>query len=102
MARIIISEEQFKNLCRGMLQESRKVDYIKNLLKESFGSTSSGLEYDTLDPSEINKFDGYDRSVAQCHIDNVGCIIVHAGTMEPIDNEYDLNEIYGEIENSAQ
>lgn len=102
MAKIIISEDQFKNLCRNMLKESRKVDYVKGIIKESLGRINSGLEYETLDPSEIDKFDGYDRTVAQCHIDNVGRIIVYKGTMEPIDNEYDLGEIYNEIENSAQ
>lgn len=102
MAKIIISEGQFKNLCRNMLKESRKVDYVKGIIKESLGRLGTGLEYETLDPSEIGKFVGYDRTVAQCHIDNVGCIIVYAGTMEPIDNEYDLGEIYKEIENSAR
>ena len=97
MAKITVTEEQFKFLCRNLLKESRKEDYVKKLLKESMGSR---VQYETLDPSEIDKFDGYDRTVAQCHIDNVGCIIVYAGTMEPIDNEYDLGDIYNEIENS--
>ena len=98
MAKITITEDQFKSLCRNMLKESRKEDYIKGLIKE----VMSRVQYETLDPSEIDKFDGYDKSVAQCHIANVGCIIVYAGTMEPIDNEYDLEEIYSEIERSKE
>jgi len=102
MAKITITESQFKSICRNLLRESRKADYVKNIVKESLSKLDRGLEYETLDPSEINKFSGYDRTVAQCHIDNVGCIIVYAGTMEPIDNEYDLDEIYSKIEGSAQ
>lgn len=97
MAKIIISEDQFKNLCRNMLKEERKVDYVKGIIKESYGQLITGLKYETLDPSELDKFSGYDKSVASCHIANCGRIIVHAGTMEPIDNEYDLEEIYGEL-----
>ena len=102
MAKITITESQFKSICRNLLRESRKADYVKNIVKESLSKLDRGLEYETLDPSEINKFSGYDRTVAQCHIDNVGCIIVYPGTMEPIDNEYDLDEIYSKIEGSAQ
>lgn len=98
MAKIIISEDQFKNLCRNMLKEERKVDYVKGIVKESMGQLAGGLEYDVLDPSEINTMSGYDRTVALCHIKNVGKIIVYAGTREPIDNEYDLGEIYNDIE----
>ena len=106
MAKVTVTEEQFKYLCRNMLKESRKEDYVKNLLKEGVfdgerGVTSSGLKYETLDPSEINVFsDEYDRNTAQCHIQNVGKIIVYAGKREPIDNEYDLEEIYSDIENA--
>lgn len=98
MAKITITESQFKSICRNLLKESRKADYVKNIVKESLSKLNSGLEYETLDPSEIDNFSGYDRTVAQCHIDNVGCIIVYPGTMEPIDDEYALDEIYSEIE----
>lgn len=98
MAKITITEGQFKSLCRNMLKESRKEDYVKNLVKEMMYSN----QYDTVDASEIDKFDGYDKAVAQCHIANVGCIIVYPGTMEPIDNEYDLEEIYKDIERSKR
>mgnify|MGYP006988825125 FL=1 len=35
MAKIIISEAQFKNLCRSMLKESRREDYAKSIIRES-------------------------------------------------------------------
>ena len=98
MAKITITESQFKSICRNLLKESRKADYVKNIVKESLSKLNNGLEYETLDPSEIDNFLGYDRTVAQCHIDNVGGIIVYPGTMEPIDDEYALDEIYSEIE----
>ena len=49
-----------------------------------------------LNSKRIGEFDGYDRSVANCHIANCDYIIVYAARpSEPIDNEYDLEEIYG-------
>ncbi len=56
--------------------------------------TSYGLEFKVLDAEEIIRLSGYDRSVAECHIANCGCIIVDAMYEQPIDNEYDLEEIY--------
>ena len=55
--------------------------------------TNYGLEFTTLKAEELNRFDGYDRSVAECHIANCGCIIVDSVYEQPIDNEYDLEEI---------
>lgn len=59
--------------------------------------TSYGLEFELLTASELNRFDGYDRCVAECHIANCGSIIVDAVYHQPIDNEYDLEEIYNLI-----
>lgn len=56
--------------------------------------TSYGLEFELLNASELDKFDGYDRVVAECHIANCNKIIVDAAYQQPIDNEYDLEEIY--------
>ena len=55
------------------------------------------LQYKTLASTEIDKFEGYDRSVAECHIANCGQIIVDCVYEQPIDNEYDLEEIYKQI-----
>ena len=55
-------------------------------------------QYRLLPADKIDEFEGYDRTVAQTHIDNVGCIIVSAMYGDPIDNEYDLDEIYQAIE----
>lgn len=57
-------------------------------------------QYRLLPADKINEFEGYDRAVAQTHIDNVGCIIVSAMYGDPIDNEYDLEEIYQAIEST--
>jgi len=56
--------------------------------------TSYGLEFQTLTAEELDKFDGYDRVAAECHIANCGSIIVDTVYHQPIDNEYDLEEIY--------
>lgn len=59
--------------------------------------TSYGLEYELLGPEHLNAFEGYDRSVAECHISNCGHIIVDSEYLQPIDNEYDLAEIYKKL-----
>lgn len=59
--------------------------------------TSYGLEYIILTAEELDKFEGYDRYVAECHIANCGRIVVDANYQQPIDNEYDLEEIYNII-----
>lgn len=56
--------------------------------------TSYGLEFLTLAAGELDKFNGYDKVVAQCHIVNCGSIIVDAVYEQPIDNEFDLEEAY--------
>ena len=60
--------------------------------------TSYGLKFNVLPKEEIDRFTEYDRVVAQCQIANCGCIIVDDKYGEPIDNEYDLAEIYNMIE----
>lgn len=56
--------------------------------------TDNGLEFKIISASELIKFDGYDKCVAECHIRNCGRIIIDAIYEQPIDNEYDLEEIY--------
>lgn len=56
--------------------------------------TSYGLEFKVLEAEEVTRFDGYDRTVAECQIANCGKIIVDIDYEQPIDNEYDLEEIY--------
>lgn len=59
--------------------------------------TSYGLKFELL--KEINPtWDNYDKTVAQCHLKNVGVIIVDTKYHNPIDNEYDLDEIYRILE----
>ncbi len=58
--------------------------------------TTYGLEFTILPAEQLDKFDGYDKSVAQCHIANCGSIIVDT-YQQPIDNEFDLEEIYNII-----
>ena len=59
--------------------------------------TSYGLEYMILPAEELDRYEGYDRSVAECHIANCGSIVVDTTYQQPIDNEYDLEEIYNII-----
>lgn len=60
--------------------------------------TSYGLKFDILPKEEVKQFEGYDKVVAQCHIANCGSIIVDTIYHQPIDNEYDLEEIYDIID----
>ena len=60
--------------------------------------TSYGLKFDVLPKEEAEQFEGYDKVVAHCHVANCGCIIVDTIYHQPIDNEYDLAEIYSMIE----
>lgn len=56
-------------------------------------------EYKLLPASDIDNFFGYDKAVAETHIDNCGYIVVDAQYGDVIDNEYDLDEIFYEIKN---
>lgn len=68
---------------------------VNKILKEM--KTSYGLEYEVLPPSEINRFEGYDKVIAQNQISNYGCIIINKAYGDPIDNEYDIEEIIPNI-----
>lgn len=59
--------------------------------------TSYGLHFEILPKKEVERFEGYDKVVAQCHVINYDCIIVDTEYHQPIDNEYDLEEIYNII-----
>ena len=56
--------------------------------------TTYGLEFNVLNADKLDSFCGYDKSVAKCHIENCGKIIVDSTFGQPIDSEYDLEEIY--------
>lgn len=59
--------------------------------------TSYGLEFNTV--TEIDPgWSDYDKKVAESHLANTGVVIVDAKYGQPIDNEYDLEEIYRIIE----
>lgn len=59
--------------------------------------TSYGLKFELL--KEINpQWDDYNKTVAECHLQNAGVIIVDPEYQTPIDNEYDLDEIYSLLE----
>ncbi|WP_018667213.1 hypothetical protein [Bacteroides gallinarum] len=54
--------------------------------------TSYGLEFNTV--TEINpEWSDYDKTIAGCHLANVGVVIVDTEYGQPIDNEHDLEEI---------
>ena len=59
--------------------------------------TTYGLGFMILPAEELDRFEGYDRSVAECQIANCGSIVVDITYQQPIDNEYDLEEIYNLI-----
>ena len=65
-----------------------------SLLNPKTMQTSYGLKCKTLSAEELDRFEGYDKSIARCHIANCGHIIVDCVYEQPIDNEYDLEEIY--------
>ncbi len=54
-------------------------------------------QYRLLSADHLDEFEGYDRVVAQAHLANCGYIIVSTEYGDPIDNEYDLEEIYNNI-----
>jgi hypothetical protein BACCOPRO_02131 len=59
--------------------------------------TSYGLEFNTV--TEIaSEWSDYDKKVAGCHLAKAGVIVVDAEYGQPIDNEYDLGEIYAMLE----
>lgn len=68
-----------------------------NISNEVIIMETSGLKFELL--KEIDPtWENYDKTVAQCHIKNVGVIIADTEYHKPIDNEYDLDEIYRILE----
>lgn len=53
-----------------------------------------------LDASHLNEFEGYDRTVAYCQIQNCGFILTDTVYEMPIDNEYDLSDIYAYLKSN--
>lgn len=64
--------------------------------KEIF-QTSYGLKYQLTQKINPN-WSNYDKLVAETHLKNVGVIIIDNVYCQPIDNEYDLGEIYSILE----
>jgi hypothetical protein len=59
--------------------------------------TSYGLKFELV--KEINpQWDDYNKTMAECHLQNAGVIIVDTKYEVPIDNEFDLDEIYRMLE----
>lgn len=58
--------------------------------------------YEILDKSELDRFAGYDRSIAEIQIANCGHIIVSKQFGDVIDNEYDLAEIYEKLNEKSK
>ena len=50
-----------------------------------------------LDASHLNEFEGYDRKVCQCHIENCGYILVDTMFGDPVDDEFMLYEAYSQL-----
>jgi len=60
----------------------------------------NGMRVNLLDASHLNEFEGYDRTVAYCHVRNCGFILTNPTYGDPIDNEYDLAEIYDYLDSN--
>ncbi len=60
--------------------------------------TENGIFFDIVDKKEIDRFTGYDRKVGECHIHNVGYIVIDQYG-SPLDNQNDWQEIYPLIRN---
>lgn len=59
--------------------------------------TSYGLKFELV--KEIDpQWDGYNKAVAECHLQNAGVIIIDIEYQTPIDDEFDLDEIYRMLE----
>lgn len=56
-------------------------------------TTKYGVKYDVLSAKMVDTFEGYDYTVASCHINNYGLIIVDEYG-SPIDDEYILEDIF--------
>lgn len=59
--------------------------------------TSYGLKFEFV--RKINPhWSNYDKTITECHLQNVGVIIIDAKYQTPLDCEFDLEEIYQMIE----
>ena len=76
------------------------------MANEKTYKTSYGLSYKLLTPKQWDKqksrFMDYDRSIADMQIRNSGSVIVDTRYGQPIDNEYDLDEIYDTLRNNQK
>lgn len=70
---------------------------MKNVVYDSVFKTPYGLEFMLKDKSYVDTQIDYDRTVAYCHVRNVGCVVAFPDG-EVMDNEYDLDCIYKMIE----
>lgn len=59
--------------------------------------TVYGLEFCLVAEIDLN-WDNYNKVIANIHLANVGVIIIDCIHNKPIDNEYDLAEIYLQLE----
>lgn len=69
-------------------------------------TTSYGLKYYICSPEQWEKakgaLDSYDVSIGDMHIANYGFVILDGEYNQPIDNEYDLEEIVNDLKNNAK
>jgi hypothetical protein len=77
--------------------------------EDIFGETMTtdyGLEFIVLSPQEWQSrkagMDSYDVSIGNMHLQNYGFVILDAQYEQPIDNEYDLEEIENQLKNYAR
>ena len=73
------------------------------MAKSNTYKTSYGLEYKLLTPAQWKKTrntlqNPYDKSIGDMHIANSGYAIMDTQYNTPIDNEYDLGDIYNQID----
>lgn len=59
--------------------------------------TSYGLKFELV-KEILPQWDDYNKTVAECHLQNAGVIIVDIEYQTPIDDEFDLDEIYRMLE----
>lgn len=68
--------------------------------------TDYGLAFKVLSPQEWQNrkvgMDSYDAAIGDMHIQNYGFVIIDAQYEQPIDNEYDLEEIKNQLKGYAR
>lgn len=70
---------------------------MKEVVFDSSFKTPYGLEFVLKQKEFLKTLCNYDKHVAMCHVQNVGCVITNPEGCV-IDDEFDLDEIYKEIE----